>query len=198
MVRSFIQEPIEHNKIEEFLKLALKAPSAGNSCGTSFLAIDETESLKKFWDISLPQSRRKNFSWQQLLNAPVIVLALADPTLYINRYSESDKKSKTISGRNPKEWKVPFWFVDAGFAIENLLLAVHAQGLGALFFAIFSSEQEIKTQFKIPDQVEIVGAIAIGHIDEENERPSKSLLRKKPKLEEVIHFNVFNNISNNE
>lgn len=204
MVRSFTPEVVARELLQDMLELSLKAPTAGNSRGTNFLAIDEVAEVEKFWKISLSDEKRKKFPWPNLLKAPVIVLALTEPKRYINRYSEPDKASKlgaSKSGenksdeknaaRNPKEWNVPYWLVDTGFAIQNLLLATHAQNLGALFFGIFSNETEIKSHFKIPPEVEIVGALAIGHIDSKTERPSKSLLRPKPKLNEVLHFNRY-------
>ncbi len=214
MVRSFTEEPIEQGLLSEVLTISIRAATAGNSKGISFLALDDKVKVEEFWNISLPDigNNRKDFTWPDLLKAPVLVLILADPDIYISRYQEQDKQKKSNKdeqeiggekadnknktdnnkiGRDPKKWDVPYWFVDAGFAVQNLLLAVNALGLGALFFGIFKNQDELRANFKIPSSVYLVGAVALGHINKEKDRPSKSLKRKTPIVNQRIHFNSY-------
>jgi nitroreductase len=44
----------------------------------------------------------------------------------------------------------------------QLLLAAHDVGLGALFFGVFNGEDELRKEFKVPVQMQLVGAVAIG------------------------------------
>ncbi len=185
VVRSFTSEPVSRESLVEMLDLARRAPSAGWSQGVSFLAIDDPQKLADFWKISLPEQKRPDFPWPNLLNAPAVVLAVAEPEAYFLRYSEADKPFSS----DPKNWKIPFWLVDSAFSVQNLLLLAHSRGLGALFFGIFENEAEIKAAFQIPPQNELLGAVAIGHTDHKTERPSKSLKRGRRDIDEVIHFN---------
>lgn len=92
----------------------------------------------------------------------MIVLSLANPHAYLERYSEDDK-SKTKLGESVDAWPVPYWTVDASFATMTLLLGAHDAGLGALFFGVFNGERQLRQALSIPDHMQMVGAIALGY-----------------------------------
>ncbi len=190
MARSFLPEPLGRAMLTELLDLARRAPSAGNAQGSGFLALDSKKALKKFWDISLPLKNRRSFVWQGLLSAPAVILPIAQSELYAARYQEPDKQAGSIHN-NPQKWRVPYWLTDCAFTVQNLLLAAHARGIGALFFGIFSGEKEIKSAFKIPQGAELLGAVALGYTDESSERPSNSSKRARRPLEDVVCFNLW-------
>ena len=61
---------------------------------------------------------------------------------------------------------------DCSAAIENLLLAVHALGLGACWLGVHPREDKIarvRTILELPEQVLPVSCIAVGHPGEEKE-----------------------------
>ncbi len=190
MARSFLPEPLGRAVLAELLDLARHAPSAGNAQGAGFLALDEKKALKQFWDISLLPKNRQNFAWQGLLSAPAIILPIAQPELYVSRYQEPDKQAGSVHN-DPRKWRVPYWLTDSAFAVQNLLLAAHARSIGALFFGIFAREEEIKSAFKIPEAAELLGAVALGHIDHSSERPSNSTRRSRRQFEDVVCFNLW-------
>ena len=188
MVRSFTKEPVEREIILGLLDLARQAPSAGNSQGSAFLVLDDFEARTSFWDISLPGRQRRNFQWPKLLDAPVLILPIAEPNRYIQRYSEKDKAASHIEGRDPSKWEIPYWIIDTSFAVQNLLLAASAQNLGVLFFGIFSGMAEIKSCFKIPESAQVLGALALGW-PHKDDRPSSSAKRLKRELDDLVRFN---------
>ena len=57
----------------------------------------------------------------------------------MRRYAEPDKAATGL-GRSAAAWPVPYWTVDAAFAVMTLLLAAEDAGLGALFFGVFQGE----------------------------------------------------------
>ncbi|MFM9095094.1 MAG: nitroreductase family protein [Acidimicrobiaceae bacterium] len=160
MVRAVRKEPVDSKLLDRIVDLASRAPSAGKTQGWHLLVLRD-EQTTNFWDLSLPLEKRSSFRWQHLLDAPVIGLVFADPQAYLERYSEPDK-AKTKLGDETSAWPTPYWTVDASFATMQLLLAAHDVGLGALFFGVFNGENELRKEFKVPVQMQLIGAVAIG------------------------------------
>ena len=181
MTRDFTEEPVDPTAVRELLDLARRAPSAGFTQGVEFLVIDEPSEL---WAITLPAERRAEFPWPGLLRAPVIVVPLADEAAYRDRYGEPDKAA---TGLGTGEWTVPYWFVDAAFATQNLLLLVAEAGLGALFFGLFEQERRVLDRFGVPASVRAIGAVALGHPGPDD-RPSHSAQRDRRDADAVVHW----------
>lgn len=186
MTRSFSRTAVPRSTVSELLDLAVRAPSAGKTQGWSVLVL-ENEDVKTFWDLSLPQEKRKNFSWPHLLDAPVIMLPFADAQAYADRYAEPDK-SHTGLGASVEAWPTPYWTIDASFAVMTLLLGAHDMGLGSLFFAVFNGEEKVRSHFGVPDTQQLIGAIALGWPRDEKEREGRSASRKRRSADEVAHY----------
>jgi nitroreductase len=186
MVRAFRPDPVDPTTLARVLAATTRAPSAGFAQGLDLVLLDGPEQTGVYWDCTLPAASRVAFPWPGLLVAPVLVVACADPTAYVDRYAEADK-ARTGLGGGAGAWTVPFWFVDAGMAVENLLLAVVAEGLGACFFGVFDHEAALKHRLGIPDVVRTVGTIAIGHPDLAHDRPSRSSRRRRRDVGDVVH-----------
>lgn len=186
MVRNFSSQPIDREIVEELCDLARRAPSAGNSQGIDFLVLDQPESIARYWDRTLPEPRRSRFRWTGLLRAPVLLIVAVRPDAYVERYAESDKR-RTGLGRDVGAWPVPYWWVDAGAAIEHVLLGATAAGLGACLFGAFDHEPLVAKAFGVPDGVRLVGTIALGNpLPDE---PGRSATRPRRDLDEVLHRN---------
>ncbi len=190
MVRAFRKAPVDSELIDRIVDLASRAPSAGKTQGWHLLVLRD-EQTTKFWDISLPLEKRSSFRWQHLLDAPVIGLVFADPDAYLERYSEPDK-AKTKLGDDASAWPTPYWTVDASFATMQLLLAAHDVGLGALFFGVFNGEENLRKEFRVPDQMQLIGAVAIGWplLDKPTDRGA-SAKRPRRKPSEIIREGSF-------
>lgn len=184
MVRNFADAPVEPELIDELLRLALRAPSAGNTWGTHFVVLEDTRAAG-YWDITLPAERRADFPWPGLLTAPVIVLPCGDATAYVDRYDEPDKR-RTGLGAGVDAWAIPYWHVDTAMATMTLLHAATDAGLGALFFGVFDHEPAVCEALGIPTGVRPIGAVALGWPADEQRR-SRSASRGLPPFDEVVH-----------
>ncbi len=190
MTRAFSTQPVDSELILQIVDLASRAPSAGKTQGWHALIITSSDTAK-FWDDTLAVEKRESFRWKQLLDAPVIALVFADPLAYVTRYSEHDK-AHTGLGASVEAWPTPYWTVDASFAAMTLLLAAEDAGLGALFFAVFSGENELRTRLCVPDAMQLIGAIALGwplEGDELNASASASAGRERRSAEQIVHLN---------
>jgi nitroreductase len=161
MTRSFRSDPLPAGLLDEIVDLADRAPSAGKSQGWHVIALEGADTAD-FWDITLPPMRRGKFKWQSLLDAPVILLPLADAKAYTDRYSEPDKAATGL-GAGTDAWPAPYWTIDASMAVMTLLLAAEDAGLGALFFGVFKGERELRQRLAIPPHLDLLGAIALGY-----------------------------------
>jgi nitroreductase len=180
MVRSFEARPVADEALSRVLGAAGRAPSAGNAQGLDLVVL-RGEETERYWSVTFPDpDARSRFRWQGLFRAPVLVVAVTDPGAYVARYGEPDKAATGL-GVDAEAWTVPFWWVDAGMAVENLLLAVVAEGLGACFFGLFSHEEAVLGALGVPAGRRAVGAIAIGH--PAPDEPARSVQRaRRPNL----------------
>lgn len=161
MCRSFRADPVDPGVIDRLVDLASRAPSAGKTQGWHLVVLEGSETAR-FWDVTLPDDRRRSFRWPQLLDAPVIMLPFADPQAYVDRYAEPDK-AQTGLGESASAWPAPYWTIDASMSVMTLLLGAEDAGLGALLFGVFRGEAELRAGLGVPDRLELLGAIALGH-----------------------------------
>lgn len=190
MVRNYAHRPVEPELLDGLIDLARRAPSAGNSQGASFIVLEGSEQTARYWDTTLPSERRDSFPWPGLLNAPVIVLPVADERAYLARYAEADKARAGL-GSDAAAWPIPYWQVDCAMATMTLLHAAVDAGLGALFFGVFEHEPAVCAEFAIPPGVRPIGALTIGWPADE-QRASKSAGRPRRDLADVIHRGGWN------
>ena len=183
MVRSFTDQPVDPDRLDTLLDRARRAPSAGNTQAVGFVVLEGPEATARYWDVTLPADRRQRFAWPGLVAAPVLVLVTTRPTAYVHRYREHDKAA-TGRGRGLDAWPVPYWWVDAGAVVQNLLLLVVEDGLGACLFGPFDHEPALRAELGLDDEVRLVATLAIGH--PRPDRPGRSAHRPRPPLDEVI------------
>jgi nitroreductase len=183
MVRSFTDAPIDADVIRNCVDLASRAPSAGKSQGWSLLVLEGSET-ERYWNLALTGPKRAGFAFPGLLRAPFLAIVVADPEAYLERYSEPDKAATGL-GASPEAWPAPYWTIDASFAAMVLLLAFEDAGLGALFFA-HSNEDAIRSEFGVPERVEILGVIVAGHRAGGAQRRGRSAERPRRTASEII------------
>ena len=112
-------------------------------------------------------------------------MVLTEPERYVQRYAEADK-AHTGLGEGTDDWPVPYWWVDAGMAVQALLIAASAANLGSCFFGAFEHEQAVIEGLDIPEGRRIVGTVALGY--PAPHRPSHSAARPRRPLDEVIYY----------
>lgn len=188
MTRDFDTAEVDDDVFAGLVDLASRAPSAGKTQGWSLLVL-RGASREKFWDLSLPVDKRAGFAWPGLLRAPIVALSFADPDAYVARYSEPDK-AHTGLGNGADKWGAPYWTIDASMATMTLLLAAHDAGLGALFFAVFNGAEEIRRHFGVPETVQLLGAVALGHPAESSPdaRRGASAARPRRHVNDIVRF----------
>lgn len=146
-IRKYTTQPVPEGLIEELLKAAMYAPSAGNERPWHFIVLTERailDAVQKFH----PHSA-------MLKTAPCAVLICADANL---------EKHKG------------YWVQDCSAATQNLLLAAHGKGLGAVWCGVYPREDRIagfSRLLNIPDHVMPFSLVPLGYPEERPSQPER-------------------------
>ncbi len=122
-VRRFTDEPVTDQQVEAILRAAMSAPTGVNRQPWEFIVVRTPELLKQLAD-GLPYAA-------SAAHAPLAILVCG------NRERFLDGDDSTL------------WVQDLSAASENILLAAHALGLGAVWTCIYPH----------PDRAEAVGKV---------------------------------------
>ena len=186
MVRAFLPGPLAPAAVDRVLEAAARAPSAGFSQGLDLVVLDDPAAVGRYWDLTFPDpAARRAFRWQGLFAAPVLVIPVVAPGAYAARYGEPDKEATGLG--EVGSWPVPYWWVDGGAAVQNLLLSAVDEGLGALFFGLFAHERAMLDDLGVPPGRRALGTIALGH--PAPDEPGRSSTRPRRPRGEVVHRN---------
>jgi nitroreductase len=135
-VRRFAGGPVEEAAVEALLRAAMQAPSAHNNQPWHFVVIRERKTLEE-----VPRFHRYA---RMLPNADLAIL---------------------ICGERALESEDAYLNQDCAAAAQNLLLAAHALGLGAVWLGIYPRRervQGIRRLLGIPDSIVPLALVAVG------------------------------------
>ena len=158
MIRSYKSDPVPEEKIQQLLKYAVRAPSAGNLQPWEFIVVKSPEVRAR-----LAEATGKQLS---VVTAPVTIVTCAD----IQRGGKSGGRGSFFS------------LVDTSFASLLILLGAVEQGLGACFVGSYDPEAVAKL-LALPEYVRPVGLITIGYPAEQPQKPKTPHLP----LKKVVH-----------
>lgn len=160
-VRSYLDKPVDAATIEQLLRAGMAAPTAVNRQPWHFVVVNDRAQLEAL-------SKTNPYS-KMLGKAPLAIVVCGD-------------MEKALEG-NARE----FWVQDCSAATENILLAVNALGLGAVWTGAYPSEDRCKAisdVLELPEHLIPLNIIVIGYPDKENTPKDKW----KP---ENISYNVY-------
>lgn len=130
-IRKFQDKPVEREKIEQLLRAAMAAPSAGNQQPWEFYVIADRAMLDRLSTVSPYAGCTKN--------APVAIVAAYREALWAPMYAQ----------------------IDMSIAMENLWLACEEQGLGGVWLGIAPIEERMRAVEQIVDIPEGQRAFAV-------------------------------------
>lgn len=158
-VRQFTGEKITNEQINTLLRCAMAAPSAINKQPWAFLVVTDEALLRQMGE-AFPFSRCGN-------GAACAFVMCGDMT-------------KTIEGEGQG-----FWINDVSAATENLLLAAHAMGLGAVWTGVYPSRErtaQVQELLGLPEYIIPMCIVPVGV-------PAEQPAVKQKFKEENIHYN---------
>jgi nitroreductase len=158
-VRTFTGEKISDAQLDTLLRAAMAAPSAINKQPWAFIVVTDEEKIAALGE-ALPYSRCSN-------HPAVAIIPCGD-------------LSKAIEGELGA-----FWINDVSAATENLLLAAHAMGLGAVWTGLhpdMNRAKMVQEMLGLPEHIIPLCVVPVGVPAEQPEIKDKY----KP---ENIHYN---------
>tara|TARA_B100001093_G_scaffold515059_1_gene590511 strand:- start:729 stop:1334 length:606 start_codon:yes stop_codon:yes gene_type:complete len=175
VVRSYQKAKVDKNSLEKIAKNSIKIPTAGFSRGIEILNTFDVAKIKIVSEIFNENIFKKDNQSPWISNSIALFFLMLNEDEYHKRYSSSDKKNAI----NPKEWDVPYWYVDAGAALMNCLLLIEEQGFASGFMGLHNIDRKkVHDLFKIPNDYQIVGMITAG-VEDSNVVSSKEKSIKK-------------------
>ncbi|MGE5274884.1 MAG: nitroreductase family protein [Verrucomicrobiota bacterium] len=186
MVRNYTNEPVEREVVERIVARGRKAPSGGFSQGNRFVVVTDEKTRARIAELAQEPEYVKLGLDPWISRAPVHVVVAMREESYHERYRQPDKLDE--SGQEV-EWRVPWWWVDAGKAITLLLLSAIDEGLGAGLFGLVGDDNDrLRELLGMPADLEVVGVVTLGHsAPETRDAGSRRKFPWKP-LEEVVRW----------
>ena len=182
MVRNYTDEPVDPEALERILDAGMHIPSAGFSQGVFLVAVTDDDTRREIARLSGEDEYVEAGFDPWISGAPVHVVVCVSADVYAKRYSAPDKGGPNNPLASAENWPVPYWWVDGGAAMQNLLLAAVDEGLAAGFLGSHRMP-EIKDLLDIPPEVAPIGIVTIGH--PAPDRRSTSL--KRGRRPDTIH-----------
>jgi len=139
-VRKYTDNRVPEDLVKQLLRAAMAAPSAANEQPWHFVVITDRSIMAQVPSFH-PHSH-------MLKEAALAILVCSDPSLELTK------------GRG---------VLDCSAATQNLLLAAHALGLGAVWLGIYPVEERMNGMRKLlnmPSRVVPVALVSIGYPDE--------------------------------
>ncbi len=154
-VRTYTDEPITDEQVDMLLKCAMSGPSCTNAKDWSFIVVRDQDTLIKMADANGPPAN-------PLRHCPLAILICGD-----------------LERAFPPA--PDYWVIDGAIAGQNICLAAHAMGLGAVWLGTWPQMERVHGQrklFDLPYSVMPHSIIALGHPAAEGAggppRPSKT------------------------
>jgi nitroreductase len=137
-VRSFTGEKIAQKDLLKILRAGMSAPSAVNTQPWAFIVVTERKTLDQLCE-KLPYAKMLDKA-----GAAIIVCGIP---------------------HKDKVYAKDYWVMDCSAATENILLAAHALGFGAVWTAVYVDNDRItnvRNILSIPDNIIPLNVIPIG------------------------------------
>jgi len=157
-VRKYQTRNIENDKLDRVLEAGRLAPSARNLQEWRFVVVRDGSRRKRLAEAAKGQTF--------VGEAPVVIAACATVTDYVMTCGQLT------------------YPIDLAIAVEHMVLASAAEGLGTCWIGAFY-EEEVKKVLNIPPEVRVVALLAIGYPDES---PS---LRPRKEMDEIVAFETW-------
>jgi len=151
-VRKYKSEPVAEEKLKRILEAARISPSWSNLQCWRFIIVSE-QAKKNELASSMPDNNPAKRAVGE--TAPLVIVLCADPG-----------ESGNPDGKD-------YYMLDAGIAMQQLMLAAHAEGLGTCWVGWFD-EEKVRETCSVPPQYRIVGLTPLGVPEKQpSERPRK-------------------------
>lgn len=156
-IRVFKPDPVDDDVIDEGLRLANLAPSAGNLQARDFIVVRSHATKKLLMEAAYGQDFVET--------APVVLVFCAN----LERISHYGDRGRTL-----------YCLQDVAASIQNMTLFLHSKGLGSVWVGAFD-EVRAGNALGVPEHVRPVAMLPIGYPAE------KGVRRRRLPSAELVH-----------
>ncbi|MBC7231876.1 MAG: nitroreductase family protein [Chloroflexi bacterium] len=145
-IRKYTAQPVPDEVIKELLQAAMAAPSARNQQDWYFVVVRNRKTLDELG---------KAHPYAPVKGAPLAIL---------------------VCGDLQREVSKGFWVQDCAAATQNLLLAAHAKGLGAVWCGCYPREERVSALRQVlglPEHLVPLALVVIGYPAERKSREDR-------------------------
>jgi nitroreductase len=158
-VRRFEEGGVDPSAIDRIARLAQRAPSAGFSQGQRLVVVTEP-GLRRRVAQAYGEDEYEPVFGRWISQCAAQFIPCVSESIYHRRYQEPDK---TDADGREIDWPIPYWWVDIGATMQNVMLAAVNEGLGCGFVgADASGIAALKRLLSIPDEFEPIGVMPVG------------------------------------
>jgi nitroreductase len=155
-IRKYRARPVELEKLDRILEATRLSPSACNIQPWDIIVVKSEETRNR-----MAEAYRREW----FLKAPVIIALCATPTKAWRRNDGEE-----------------FWKIDGAIAMQTLIIAATAEGLGTCWIGDFD-EKKAKEILGVPEETRIVALTPLGYSDKK-----KGPVTDRKPLEQIVHF----------
>lgn len=150
-VRQFTGEMVADAQVEQMLRAGMAAPTAGNKQPWEFVVVDDAALLDSL-QAAVPHAPIARGGCKQV----IVVCG------NLQKAFEGDAQS--------------YWIQDCSAATENILLAAHALGLGAVWCGVTPQPERVEgvtRALNLPSHIRPLGLVVFGHPADKTEPKDK-------------------------
>ena len=155
-IRKYLDKPVPPDVLDQVLSAAMYAPSACNQQPWQFVVLEDRKLLREVPKIH-PYAT-------MAAEAPLAILVCNDATL------------EQVPG---------YWVIDCSAAVQNLLLAAHALGLGAVWCGVYPQQERVdgfRQLLGVPKHVVPHSLVPLGY-------PAEQPPREERYRPDRVHYN---------
>jgi nitroreductase len=159
-VRRFEESGVERDVIERIARLAQRAPSAGFSQGQRLIVVTEPDRRREVARLFGEEEYQDLGMGPWISECAAQFIPCVSEAIYHRRYQEPDKVEEDGA---EIDWPIPYWWVDVGATMQNVMLAAVNEGLGCGFAGTDEAGwRGIRSYLAIPDEFVPIGVMPVG------------------------------------
>ncbi len=145
-IRRFTPDPIDDETIDKILEMAAWAPSGRNNQPWRFVVVRDPQ---------LKQELAQQTKYSRIIeNAPVCIAVFLENEASYDRVKDIQA---------------------IGACLQNMLLAIHAMGLGAVWLGeILKNREKVEKLLGVPESCELMAVVAVGKPAEKKKRGTRN------------------------
>ncbi len=139
-VRTYTDEPVGRDALDQLVRAGMAAPSAVDRRPWAFVAVDEREKL---------HALAAGLRFGKMLDSAAAAIVVCG-----------------VPAKAHPKFPADFWIQDCSAAMENILLAAEAFGLGAVWIGLHPIDEvkgHVREVLGIPAEIVPLGIASIGH-----------------------------------